>query len=245
MKSELKRVGCKFQEELNDIRQKRMDEKVDDRKATNPELTNMIPRHKNWKEIKEDLINHIFKRNKKGSTTIGLISLMVVAFISLVVIGIIVFIWSTISTNLAIDVAVGQVNLANITAVTLTPLSNALLDNADLIAYSFLFGLIISMFTNAYFLRDTFHRLFIILDIIILVVVYIIAVYISYIYELLINATADFSVYVDYLPKASTLMLNLPVVISIVGVIVMIISYSKLPRSEDEPILNTDDVMIT
>lgn len=243
--SELKRVACNFQKELDGIKEKRIKEKIDDRKATNAELTAMIPKHKYWKSMKDDLIGFVFNRkNKKGLATLGLISFTVMSFMVLVVLGIIFFIYSTISTSLAIDVSLGQVNLANITAQTLTPINTAMLANADLISYMMIFGMILGMFANAYFLRDRYHRLFIILDIIIMVMVYIIAVYIAYIYKLLITATTSFDIYITAMPKASSLMLNLPIIVPIVGVIMMILSYAKLPRSRDEPILTGDEVVM-
>ncbi|GAG01605.1 unnamed protein product, partial [marine sediment metagenome] len=157
------------------------------------------------------------------------------AFLIIIFLGIYVFLFNTVSTNLDIDEDFGQVNLKDVNALTFGRINQAFLDSADYIGFTVLFSLVLLMFLNAYFLRGEYPRLFIIIDIVLLVFAYILSVYISETYSLLINSTSLLSnIYVNIMPKSSAFILNLPMIIGIVGCVVMILSYSGMPRKKEE-----------
>lgn len=62
IKEYVRRLAENFHEEIEEIKEERMKRKIDKKKISNGKLTNMIPKHKHWKKIKEDLINHEFKK---------------------------------------------------------------------------------------------------------------------------------------------------------------------------------------
>jgi len=50
------RIGDIFNNEIEDIRQKRLENGIDKKKKSTRELTNQITKHNSWKKIKKDTI---------------------------------------------------------------------------------------------------------------------------------------------------------------------------------------------
>ena len=239
IKDLVRRIGGEFDRELREVEKKRKIRRKE--KMSRGKITNLIVKHNSWELIKKDLIkfnpskNKNILRNKKGLTTVNLFLFVFFALLIIIFLGIAVFIFNTISTNLDIDEDFGQVNLKDVNALTFGRINQAFLDSADYIGFTILFSLILLMFLNAYFLRGEYPRLFIIIDIVLLVFAYILSVYISEVYSLLINSTSLLSnIYVNMMPKSSAFILNLPNIIGIVGCLVMILSYSGMPRKKKE-----------
>ena len=90
---------------------------------------------------------------------------------------------------------------------------------------------------SAYIFRGEFPQLFIIIDVILIVFAYILAVYISNTYELLINATPSLDVFITFLSPPSKFILNLPKFVAIIGAIIMIVSYSVIPRNTEQEVI--------
>lgn len=61
-KDKIRRIGTKFNDELEDIKKERRKLKKEIKFISNGDLTNMIPRHQNWSKIKEDLIHYDFTK---------------------------------------------------------------------------------------------------------------------------------------------------------------------------------------
>ncbi len=172
--------------------------------------------------------------NKKGLSTIYIFIFLFVVFLFAIFLGLTVFFYKTISDNLSLDIDIGQVNLKEVHDSTLGTISQGLINNADLIGYTVIFALILAMFLNAYLTRDQFPKLFIIIDIVILIFAYILSYYLRLSYSLLINSTSLLDVYITTIPRTSAFILNLPKIVGIVGVLIMILSYSGIPRKERE-----------
>lgn len=52
------RIGPRLKDELNKIRAKRVEIGVDQKPKSDRFLTNLIPRHKHWSAIREDMLNY-------------------------------------------------------------------------------------------------------------------------------------------------------------------------------------------
>jgi hypothetical protein len=63
MNNKTNRIDPKFNEELEEIQQKRLDKKLDKTKTSIRELTLWITKHNFWPQIKEEMIN--FDKNGK------------------------------------------------------------------------------------------------------------------------------------------------------------------------------------
>lgn len=234
-KDKVRRIGANLQKELDKIKEENQKKFKLKRKPSNGKITNMIPKHNFWEKIKEDLIN--FNFDKKGLTTISVFSFIFLVFIWILFLGILVTIFNLTTTNLDLDIEIGQVNLGEIVQDTFGKLNMGFLGSADTIGYVIIFGLIITMFANAYIFRGEYPKLFIIVDIILLVFAYILAVYVANVYEILINSTSILNVYIVNLPKTSTFILKLPLFVSIIGIIIMVLSYAGFPRDTEEEII--------
>lgn len=163
--------------------------------------------------------------------TADLFEFIVVGFIMIVVIGLFAYAFNLITDAVGQDVLVGQVNLSNATDLTIGKINDAILDKLNLIGMMILFGMILGMVVNAYFNRSKYPKLFFVLDIIILILAYIISTYVSNAYEIIITTDPFQSIFQTNLSSASTFLLRLPIYSVIIGIIIMIISYSDIPRS--------------
>ncbi len=63
MKDSIIRVDVRFKDEINDIQNKRVERKMDKKKISSNKLTSLIPRHKWWEKIKEEMIEYPFKED--------------------------------------------------------------------------------------------------------------------------------------------------------------------------------------
>lgn len=228
------RIDKNFSDELEDIKDKRMKEGKDKKRISDRMITNLIPKHNHWKEIKKDIINFCF--DKKGIATEGLFDFIVTGFLMIIVMGILMYVFNIFTTNLSIDIMIGSVNLSNATGQTLGQLNSAALSRLDTIGMFILMGMVLGMFINAYFTRHNYPKLFIIVDILLIWFAYILASYVSNSYETIIGLDPFSSTFTTVLSKASTFLLRLPIITTIVGVIIMIITYSGIPRSFKEEV---------
>jgi hypothetical protein len=170
-------------------------------------------------------------RNKNAFATIGLFIFIFLALFAVIFIGINLFIYNQVTEGLSVDVNIGQVNLNETVSSTLGKMNTGFTDNADNIAIALLLGMSMFMILNAFFVGQKFPRVFFVVDILILIAVFIVSVYLSQAYEMIINTSTELNLFINDMPKASSMLLNLPAIVVTVGVLVMIFSYAMLPRS--------------
>lgn len=175
--------------------------------------------------------------NKKGSVRMGMIFLIVFSFVAVILLGIFVYAFNTITISLLDkSVMVGAVNLTNATSDTLGQLNNGINNNANLIGAAFLFGMVIGLIAAAYFTRKQNPALFFAIDIILIIFFYILSTYIANAYETTLNVIPFASTFTDTLPLASGFLLNLPLITIITGAIVMLVSYAAIPQTQEEEV---------
>ena len=168
------------------------------------------------------------KKGVQGPVTIQMFLFVIVAFLAIVFLGLYVFVFDLITSNIGVDIDVGNVNLQNITNQTLGQLNIALGLNADILGVILLLMMAVMMILNGFFLGRGNSRLWLIGDIFILVFVFILAVYIAQIYDVFINSTTLLDVYINDLPRSSKFILNLPIYVATIGALIMIVSYSAI-----------------
>ncbi len=149
-----------------------------------------------------------------------------------------VLVTTQINSALDIDVDMGQVNLREINALTFGKFNEMVINNADWWGMSLIFGMILGLFLSSYILRGRLPKWGIILDIFIILFVFIISLYISSVYQTLLDslASAGITFLEDHVTKTSMFVLNLPVFVVIIGVIMMILFHSSIPRRTEEKI---------
>lgn len=232
------RIGESFNNEIETIKKERIKYKIDKKKTSTKKITNLIIRHNLWSKIKDDTINYVFPKDKKGLTTVSMFFGFFVIVMAVVFLGIFFYIFSTVTNNLMIDVDVGQVNLMTVTNETMGELNRGFSANVDNIGIAIILGMILVMLLNGYFFGGKYHRLFIVVDIFILIFVFIFAVYLAQSYNTLIHATEELNIYINDMPKTSTFIINLPIYVSIIGIIIIIVSYLIIPKAQNEVIPN-------
>lgn len=178
------------------------------------------------------------KRNPRGQMSVFLILMMVAVLLMAIMLfagGIVVV---KINDALDQDIDMGQVNLQEVNAKHFGVFTSTFLNNADWWGLSVIFGMIMGLFLSAYFLRNRFPKWGLILDIFLIVGSFIVALYISSIYITLLDALAGAgeTFLEDYTPKTSMFIKNLPIFTVIIGVIMMVLMHSSIPRKTEETI---------
>ncbi len=175
-------------------------------------------------------------KNKKGQTTAFILLGLLIIFI--LVIFLIVIGSISVHTNEALsqNITIGQVNLKTVSDDTFGKLNTMILDNADWWGIATIFGMVFGLFLTSYFARNTFPKIGIIIDIFMIFGAFIFSLYLSAIYRQLVVtltlAGEDFAQV--YLPNTSYFILNLPLFVAIIGVIMMILFHSSIPKKSEE-----------
>lgn len=180
----------------------------------------------------------MIKRNKKGQMTILISFLIVGLFIGLIFLLVIGLISTKINDALNINETIGNVNLAEENAKHWGKFNEMVVVGADWWGMAIIFGTVLGLFASSYFLRDRFPKWGLILDIFIILMAFIISLYISSAYSQVLDAFAeiDETFLEDHVTKTSMFMVNLPIFIVIIGVVMMILFHSSIPRKSEERI---------
>jgi hypothetical protein len=173
-------------------------------------------------------------------SALNTITLIFLIFFSAILLGVFGLIFYYANVYLSQDIMIGAVNLSEANADSFGQVADAYIGKMDLIGYFIIFSLILGMTINAYYSRGKYPLVMLIIDVVLLVFAYIISVYVSNTYETFINSASILSIYINDMPRTSAFILRLPLYVSIIGVIMMIVSYIPIPRSSNEIIQNED-----
>ncbi len=232
----IQRIDKRFSKEIEEIQKERLKKLIDTTKTSSRKITSLIPKHKFWDRMKKDIIN--LKFNKKGVSTANLFWFVILAFIVVILLGTFLYVYNTITVSLlttGIDM-VGLVNLTEATENTIGRINTSMLNHANVVAIFFLFAMVIAMFLIAYVTRESNPAIFFVLDILIIIFAYILAVYISNSYETVLGSLPFSSTFTTNLNYATSFLLLLPQITLIAGVIIMILSYSAIPKTKEEEV---------
>ncbi len=176
--------------------------------------------------------------NKRGQSTISMIVLVVVLFLFTILLLVGGLVTTRINAALDMDVDMGQVNLKEVNANTFGKFNEMFINNADWWGISLIFGMILGLFLSSYMMRNRFPKWGIILDIFIILFVFLVSLYISSTYQTLLDALASAGITFleDYAAKTSMFVLNLPIFVVVIGVIMMILFHSSIPKKTEERI---------
>lgn len=177
-------------------------------------------------------------KNKKGQATIFMIFLLIALFMGVIISLVGGLAVTKMNEVLDVSLEVGQTNLSEVNALTFGKYNEMWVVSADWWGMSLIFGLILGLTLSAYFVRGTFPKWGLILDIFIILGIFIASLYLSASYQTLIDALADAGeTYLeDTIPRTSMFILNLPIFIVIIGALMMILFHGALPRKTEEKI---------
>jgi len=174
--------------------------------------------------------------NKRGQSTIFMIILVIGLFFGVMLLLVGGLVTTEINKALDQDIELGAVNLAEVNANTFGKFNEMVVINADWWGISLIFGMIFGLFLSSYILRNRFPKWAMILDIFIILFVFFISLYMSAIYQTLLDslASAGITFLEDHVIKTSMFFLNLPIFIVVIGVIMMILFHSSIPKRTEE-----------
>lgn len=175
-------------------------------------------------------------KNKKGQMTVFLlfgILLMFVLLLFFIIGGTVI---SKINDSLSQNITLGQTNLKTVSDSTFGKFNSMFVLHGDFIGLAIIFGMILGLFLSSYFLRNKFPKFGVIFDIFLIITAFIISLYIKAVYSTLVVTLGDagLSFAQDNLTNTSNFILNLPIFIPIIGIIMMILFHSSIPRKQEE-----------
>lgn len=185
------------------------------------------------------------KMNRRGQTTIFLfiaVVILVLIMLAIIVLGIVS---TNVNSALNIDTQIGNVNLSSVNAQTIGKFNTMVVNNADWWGIASIAGMILGLFISAYFVRNSYPKLGIILDLAFIFVTFIVSLYIRAIYSSVVTAlsSAGQNFAVNNLTHSNFFILNLPIFVAIIGAVMMILFHSGIPAKSEE--LNTVPEIIT
>lgn len=175
--------------------------------------------------------------NNKGFASLKLMIFIFFCFFLIMFLGIGLYIFTLIDISLDQDVSVGgNLTLSGVNDLSFGKLADAFADQADNIGVLLLFAMVILMLGTAFYVEPSYPKFALVIDFLILFFAFILAVYVSDLYSVYINSTDLFSFYQDDLPKSSTFILRLPLIITVVWCMFMIINYSGIKKQSKESV---------
>lgn len=172
---------------------------------------------------------------KRGQlATFQLFFFIILTLIGIIILGVFMYTSGIINGALNKNILIGQVNLSNATGSTFGKFNSAVQTQSNTLGIITLFGMILGMIFSAFLYRDKNVMVFWILDFILLIGSFIMSLYISNQYISIIKKLPFSSYYISGLSSPTLFMTYLPYIITGVGVIMMIISYSGIPKSREE-----------
>ena len=188
--------------------------------------------------MKEKIQRTLKMNNKKAQSTLFMVVLILGLFFGVLLLFVGGITVTKINEALDVDLDLGQVNLKEVNAVTFGKFNEMFIVNADWWGMSLIVGMILGLFLSSYFLRSRFPKWGLVLDIFIILFIFITSLYVSSTYATLLEALAGAgeTFLEDYTPKTSMFVLNLPIFVVIIGVIMMILFHSSIPKRSEERI---------
>lgn len=185
------------------------------------------------------------KMNNRGQIAIFLLVGLVIVFLGMILFIVLGFFSTNLYDALDIDVDLGQVNLQEYNDLTIGKFNDMVVNNADWWGLALIFGMVLGLAGGAYFTRGKFPKLGILIDIGVILGAFFVSLYLSAVYSDLVialsSAGQDFAV--DHLTRSNFFILNLPLFVTIIGVLMMILFHTGIPPKQEE--INTFPEVVT
>lgn len=178
--------------------------------------------------------------NNRGMSSIVAIFILIVGALAIIILmGVTLYGFNEIVGGLKQnDVMIGPVNLTEATDSTIGALNSSMFQYADIFSIVIVLGMFLGMIIAGFVFRSKHPKILFVIDILLMVFAYILAVYISNSYETVLTSIPFANIFIDNMPTGSALVLNLPLITLVAGAITIILSYSSIPKSEEEQVAN-------
>ena len=170
--------------------------------------------------------------DKRGQF-MALITLLIIAFFSVVFFATWIFTMQTITDAFTDIPTTGGVNFTQAAEITVVPV-NASFGMLRILAISIFFGMVIAMFVTNYFMRG--EPLFFIFYILFMIVSVIFSVILSNTYEVLIRDDVLGTALQTFIGM-NFVLLNLPLVITVIGIFGAIFLFTNASRESQESLV--------
>lgn len=174
--------------------------------------------------------------NKKGQSTAQLFVMIVFAFLFMIILGAMMFIFGLVDESLSGNIIAGAVNLSNASSQTVGQINLGLLNSADLLGVLFIGGLMLMVMVMGYMTRERTMKIFFFLEFIVILLSYIVAVYLSNEWENLLTLLPFADLLIANAPVSSSLMLFLPRITIAVGFVTLVLAYGGMPKTREEEV---------
>lgn len=170
---------------------------------------------------------------KRGFITLMLVFFIFIAFFLVIILGVFFYGFELFNDAFGeINITLGDQNFSEEYNRTLGRGFEASLNMIVTSSIALLFGMVIIMFLVSYKFRSN-NYILIPLDIFIITVSFIVAVYIQGSFDSFINVNETFlDIYSIDLQLASRFLLNLPIIVTISGALIMLVNYLPLKKKE-------------
>jgi hypothetical protein len=176
------------------------------------------------------------RMNKKGISTMFLLYGIIFIFFGVVLLIVFGTVITNMNTALDQNVTIGQVNLKTINEGTFGQFNTMVVNNADWWGTALIFGMVLALFLVSYFTRNSFPKIGIIFDMFLIFATFILSLYLSAAYSTLVTAlTSAGQTFAEVnLTNTSFFILNLPLFTAVIGVVMMVLFHSGIPRRPEE-----------
>lgn len=173
----------------------------------------------------------ILKKNKSGAIS-DLFLLMVAGFMIVLLAGAFILAFGIVTDNLiAIDTGAGEPNISDAASITFGNINTAI-QQFRWWTFALIIGFSISIFLSNFLIRV--NPVFFIFHIMITIIAVVVAIIISNAYEVVYTSSGLFGAELQTFVGTSWLLLNLPILISVVGVLGGVFQFIGITKDEQQ-----------
>lgn len=227
------RLPEEFLKEIEEIQSERLKNGNDDEEKSYGRITLAIIRTGDlWGDVKKRVILGNFKQDKKAQVdnALGIILFVVLAFTMALFFGV----WgyaNQIMTDTFVSIgSSGNVNMTEAAENTFGAINSALIPGLRILSMVILFGMVLQIFLTNFLIRK--NPLYFLLHVFMTAFAVILSVYVSNAYESFLTGQVFSSQLIGF-TATTYILLNLPVWVTVIGIIGAILLVINMPRQQE------------
>lgn len=234
MRSNIQRLDDEFLKDLDYIKVERLKNGNDDLPKSYSRITLAMTRTGElWEELKKRVIEANFKEDKRGQA--GEISAIIIfvalAFASVLFFGIWGYVNQILTDSLTTISTSGPVNMTQAAVDTFGQINNALIPGLRILSIVILFGMVLMIFLTNFLIKK--HPIYFFIHVIMTMFAVILSVPVSNIYADFLSGQVFSSQLLGF-RAATYVMLNLPVWVTVIGLIGAVFLVINIRTNQEE-----------
>lgn len=171
------------------------------------------------------------RKNKQAAIS-DMFLLMIAGFLFVLLAGAFILAFGIVTTNLiAIDTGAGEPNISNAASITFGNI-NVAIQQLRWWTFALIIGFAISIFVSNFLIR--INPVFFIFHIMITIIAVVVAIIISNAYEVVYTSPTTFGATLQSFTGSSWMLLNLPILITVIGVLGGIFQFIGITRDTEQ-----------